>query len=111
MIAIFVSIKVKRGFRDQFVEATLGDARGSVENEPGCFRFDVLEDNSDPDLVHLYEIYRDQVAIDAHRMMPHYTEWAARVADWRTDEVTRVEMTTAFPSDSGWERQQPHLID
>ncbi len=109
MIAIFVSIRVKPGLRDQFVEATLGDAIGSVRDEPGCFRFDVLTDDSDPDLVHLYEVYADQAAIEVHRTMPHYTEWSARVADWRDGEATRVSMTTSFPSDDGFRRQKPHL--
>ena len=111
MISIFVSIKVKPGMRDQFVEATLGDAAGSVRDEPGCFRFDVLTDDSDPDLVHLYEVYEDQAAFDVHKTMPHFTEWADTVADWRTGDVTVVSMTTAFPSDAGWRHQKPHLID
>ena len=42
MLSVFVTIQVKPGFRDRFVEAVLDDARGSVRDEPGCFRFDVL---------------------------------------------------------------------
>ena len=112
MISIFVSIRVKPGFRGRFVQATLGDARGSVGDEPGCYRFDVLEDASDPDLVHLYEVYEDQAALDAHRKMPHYTRWADEGADWRDpDGVGRVESTTVFPSDDGWRKQKAHLLD
>ena len=111
MISIFVSVRVKPGMRDQFVEATFDDAVGSVRDEPGCFRFDVLTDDSDPDLVHLYEVYEDQAAFEAHTTMPHFTEWAAKVADWRTGDATVVHMTTAFPSDAGWRRQKPHLVD
>ena len=112
MIAIFVSIRVKPGFRTRFVQATLGDARGSVGDEPGCYRFDVLEDDSDPDLVHLYEVYEDQAALDAHRKMPHYARWADEVADWRDPVAAgRVESTTVFPSDDGWRNQKAHLLD
>ena len=111
MISVFVSIKVKPGLRDRFVEATLGDARGSVGDEPGCYRFDVLADASDPDVVHLYEVYEDEAAFEAHRKMPHYTKWAAEVADWRADGVNRVESTTIFPSDAGWRSQKPHLLE
>ena len=109
MIAIFVSIRVKPGMRDRFVEATLGDGAGSVRDEPGCFRFDILTDDNDHDLVHLYEVYADAAAIDKHRTMPHYTEWAEKVADWRVGDAERVTMTTAFPSDDGWRRQKPYL--
>ena len=65
MLAIFVTIKVKPGKMEEFVEASRGDARGSGGDEPGCYRFDVLEDATDLDLVHLYEVYEDQDAIDA----------------------------------------------
>jgi quinol monooxygenase YgiN len=112
MISIFVSIRVKPGFRDRFVKATLGDARGSVGDEPGCYRFDVLKDATDPDLVHLYEVYEDQDAIDAHRKMPHYTKWSSEVAEWRVaDGSSRIESTTAFPAEDGWRAQKAHLLD
>ena len=109
MIAVFVSIRVKPGLSTRFVEATLEDARGSVSDEPGCYRFDVLEDASDPDVVHLYEVYEDEAAIEKHRAMPHYTAWAEQVADWREEGGSRVEATTVFPSDEGWRKQKPHL--
>ena len=111
MISMFVTLRTKPGLRDQFVEASLSDARGSVTNEPGCYRFDILVDSNDPDLVHLYEVYEDQAALDTHRTMPHYVQWAKKVADWREDAVGRIQCTTAFPSDDGWRRQKPHLRD
>ena len=109
MIAIFVSIRVKPGFRDQFIEAALDDARGSAGDEPGCYRFDVLQDASDDNLVHLYEVYEDQAALEAHRRMPHYKRWGSTTADWR-EGSSRIEATTAFPSDDGWRKQKPHLV-
>lgn len=111
MIAIFVTLQVKPAFRDRFVEATFGDARGSVGDEPGCFRFDVLESASDPNRFHLYEVYTDQQALDAHRQAPHYLKWRATVGDWFDGEAQRVEGTTLFPSDAGWQRQKTHLPD
>ena len=44
MKALVVTIQIKPEFRDAFMEAMLDDARGSVQNEPGCLRFDVVED-------------------------------------------------------------------
>lgn len=111
MIAIFVSIRVKPGFRDRFVEAALDDARGSARDEPGCYRFDVLTDDSDPDLVHLYEVYADQAALEAHRKMPHYARWGEATKDLRGEgAASRVEATTVFPSDDVWRSQKPHLM-
>ena len=111
MISIFVTIRIKEGYADEFREASFGDAQGSTRDEPGCFRFDILANAEDPNLFHLYEVYADQAAIDKHRTMPHYTEWAEKVVDWRVGDADRITMTTAFPSDDGWRRQKPHLVD
>ena len=47
MISIFVTIQIKDGFVEQFKEASLGDSQGSVRDEPGCFRFDILQNSED----------------------------------------------------------------
>ena len=60
MYAIFVTIKIKPGFAEQFKEASLGDAQGSVRDEPGCLRFDMHQSASDPNTFHLYEVYENQ---------------------------------------------------
>ena len=88
MLAVFVTIQLKPGFRDEFIQASLGDARGSVADEPGCFRFDVLQDNTDPDRFHLYEVYSDETALEAHRNTPHYKKWRETVQDWFEGEPT-----------------------
>ena len=36
MFALFVTAKIKPGHRAEFIEATMGDAIGSNNNEPGC---------------------------------------------------------------------------
>ena len=111
MISIFVTIQIKPGFSDRFREASFGDAQGSVRDEPGCFRFDILQDDTDPNRFHLYEVYQDAGALEAHRTMPHYTTWRSTVQDWFEGEPQRVTMTTIFPSDEGWRAQKPHLLD
>jgi quinol monooxygenase YgiN len=109
MFAIFVTVNVKPGMRDAFVKAVLGDAQGSVRDEPGCFRFDVLLDEADPNRLYFYEVYRDQAALEKHRTMPHYTKWRETVKDWFDGPTSRVAAKTAFPSDAGWEKQKPSL--
>ena len=44
MQALMVMIKIKAGYQNAFMEAMLSDARGSVYDEPGCLRFDALQD-------------------------------------------------------------------
>ena len=51
MHAIFVTINIKPGFREQFKEASLGDSQGSVRDEPGCFRFGHPRGQDEPEQV------------------------------------------------------------
>jgi quinol monooxygenase YgiN len=53
MQALMVTSKIKAGYRDAFMEAMLSDARGSVHDEPGCLRFDVLQDARDQNTLYL----------------------------------------------------------
>ena len=110
MYSIFVTIQIKPGYSDQFREASFGDAQGSVRDEPGCFRFDILQSDSDPDRFHLYEVYESEAALHAHREMPHFVKWRETVRDWFDGEPDRVVMSTVFPSDEGWRSQKPHLL-
>ena len=80
MIALIVEINIKPGFKDQFMASMLGDARGSNNDEPGCLRFDVLQDNEDENKLHLFEVYEDEAAVDAHRNAPHFVKWREECA-------------------------------
>ena len=112
MHAVFVTIKIKDGFREQFMEASLGDSQGSVRDEPGCFRFDILEDKTDPNKFYLYEIYENEDAhMTAHRNAPHYKKWRETVDPWFDGDIQAVPMNTVFPSDGGWKQQKPGLLN
>ena len=47
MHVVIVPIQIKEGFKDRFIEELLLDAKGSVNDEPGCHRFDVIQDPRD----------------------------------------------------------------
>lgn len=49
--------------------------------EPGNLRWDVWQDQSRPDRYVLDELYRDGIAVAAHRETPHYKDYLARIAD------------------------------
>ena len=53
------------------MKAIVEDARDSVEKEPGCLRFDVIQDASHMDRIWLYEVYVDEGAFQAHLQTPH----------------------------------------
>lgn len=75
--ALWVEFDLRPGRVDAFLEAARLDAEGSVGNEPGCRRFDILQDPALPDRVCFYEVYDDEAAFERHREMPHFKTYFA----------------------------------
>ena len=48
-------------------EAIEVDTLGSERDEPGCLRFNVLQDEHDESAYYFFEVYKDQAALEAHR--------------------------------------------
>ena len=50
MLAMWVKVRVKPELRQKFLQAIEVDALGSERDEPGCLRFNVLQDQKDPNV-------------------------------------------------------------
>lgn len=74
MIVRVISLKVKSAQIEAFKEASTANHRGSLK-EPGVLRFDVLQNDSDPNEFVLYEVYANEAATLAHKETPHYRTW------------------------------------
>ena len=85
MYVIIAPIQIKEGYKDRFIEEMIGDARGSVNDEPGCLRFDVIQDANDPHRIWLYEVYKDEAAFEEHTRAPHFIKWRDATRDWREE--------------------------
>ncbi len=101
MHIVHVHVRVKPEFVDAFREATLHNARHSVQ-EPGIARFDVVQQADDPTRFVLIEVYRTPQDPARHRETAHYQTWRDRVAEMMAEPRTRVEYTHVFPPDEGW---------
>ena len=99
MIALVVTIRIQPPHREAFMEAMLDDARHSVQDEPGCLRFDVLKDLDDPNRIFLYEVYRDEEALEAHRQAPHFLRWKHTTRDWFDGEAVVELAVPVYPAD------------
>jgi len=99
MYAVAVPLKVKPEMREKFVAAALDDSTCSVRDEPGCFRFDVLQDNTDPNKFFFYEVYLDENAFKAHQASAHYPRWRAVAAEVLSEPTNAHRCTTIFPKD------------
>ena len=60
MLVIHIDIRVRAADLPEFLAATERNATSSL-TEPGILRFDVVQDNADPNHIVLVEVYRDAV--------------------------------------------------
>nr|WP_225779309.1 putative quinol monooxygenase [Pseudomonas sp. Marseille-Q3773] len=74
MYSLFIKTRVKPGCAEDFLNAIKVNAAASVATEPGCLVFDVSQDRVDPELIYLYEIYRDDQAYEAHTQTAHFRD-------------------------------------
>ncbi len=102
MLVLVVSVQVKPGCADDFIAAVQEDGEGTQTNEEGNFQFSAVRDQADPDHFFLFEVYKDEAALEAHRGMPHFAKYREATADLRTGEPARYMCTNVFPPDDWW---------
>ena len=102
MLAIWVKVRVKPQMRQRFLQAIEVDALGSEKDEPGCLRFNVLQDKADENTYYFYEVYRDEAAFQAHIQTPHLAKLRAAAPEIFSTPTQRLEVTPLFPRDSGY---------
>ena len=56
----------------QKAEEFLGRLRDASVKEPGVLRFEVGRSEDEPNVFALWEVYRDEEAVDAHRASEHF---------------------------------------
>lgn len=101
MLIVHVYVHVKEEAVEAFREATLANARASVQ-EPGVARFDVIQQVDDPTRFMLLEVYHDEAATLAHKETAHYATWRDTVADMMAEPRRSIKYANLFPDDKGW---------
>ncbi len=101
MLIVHVHVHVHADQVEAFREATLANARASVQ-EPGIARFDVLQQEDDPTRFVLVEVYRSAGAPARHKETAHYLRWRDAVAPMMASPRSGVRYANLFPDDSGW---------
>ena len=101
MLIVHVHVRVKTESIEAFKEASIENARHSVE-EPGIARFDVIQQADDPARFVLVEVYRTNDAALHHKETAHYATWRDAVAPMMAEVRTSVKFENVFPPDEGW---------
>jgi quinol monooxygenase YgiN len=74
MITFTVRMKFRTDDRQRVAELLASLAQASRQ-EPGCVHYVPHTVDGEPDTVVIYEQYRDQKAVDAHRASTHFKDW------------------------------------
>ena len=71
MITLLARFEMTKGKELQAMAAFQTMAKAMKDNEPGCLMFAVTRGQVNAQEVYLYEIYKDQASLDAHRKTDH----------------------------------------
>lgn len=100
MIVYCVEVHVVPGKEEEFKAASAENHR-ETRKEPGNIRFDVLQQMEDTSRFFLYEAYRDENAVKAHKETAHYLRWRETVAPWMAEPRKGVSHTVCEPQEIG----------
>lgn len=101
MLVVHVHVNVKPECVPAFLEATLENARQSVQ-EPGIARFDVVQQQDDPTRFVLIEVYRTPEDPGRHKETAHYARWRDTVEEMMAKPRQSVKYRNCFSEDDGW---------
>lgn len=101
MHIVLVHIHVQPVFREAFIQATLENARNSIQEE-GIARFDFLQNKEDPNRFTLVEVYYTEADQEKHRQTAHYLRWRDTVAEMMAEPRQGVRYINLFPEEGAW---------
>ncbi|KAL7466703.1 hypothetical protein ACHAXS_006994 [Conticribra weissflogii] len=102
-LCVHVFVSVKPGTEDDFIKASLANARASAQEE-GVARFDVIQEEDDPTKFVLVEVYKTSEAPAAHKETQHYLTWRSTVEDMMAQPRKAIKYRNKFPAlPGGWD--------
>ena len=96
MLVLLVTVRVKPEHVSAFLPAARHNAEHALADEPGCLRFDIIQDRDDRHLFRFYEVYKDDAALAAHRLTPHFKKYIEASAAWMAVPAERVMSDTVL---------------
>ena len=112
MIAVMVWFQLNPEYLEDGIRVSIDYARSSVSEEPGCRRFDVVQDQEDPTKFAWCEIYDDEDAFEAHKQTDHFREsHRDEIKHWPVSGGMSL-CKTVFPiGDAQWDSARPSAVE
>jgi len=102
MFIVHVFVHVKEGMVDDFIAATIENAKNSL-NEPGIARFDFVQQQDNPTRFVLVEVYRTADDPAKHKETNHYKKWRNTVAGMMAEPRSAIKYFNVYPEEDGWD--------
>jgi quinol monooxygenase YgiN len=67
--------------------------------------FNIAQDDADSSVLHLFEVYRDDAAVEAHVAAPHFQRFAEATKDWHAKPFDVVTTTVLYPPLEFWKKR------
>jgi quinol monooxygenase YgiN len=77
MVVLAVTWMAKVG-REAEVAALFSKLTEASRKEPGCSQYQVHRHRTEPRRFFIYEQYKDDAALEAHRVTPHFMQYAKK---------------------------------
>ena len=75
--SVFVTLRIHPERVPEFVQIILADQKASLQTEPGVLAFNVIRDEHEAEVFHLFEVYKSIEAAQAHMQTAHWRAWDA----------------------------------
>jgi quinol monooxygenase YgiN len=92
MLMLTVNLRVPPADQVKFRQEMETIVRES-RKEPGCIAYYYAVDLLEPDILRVFEIYRDDAALDAHREAEHFKVWRTASNAYPREERTLYDVT------------------
>ena len=92
-IAVFGTFTAKNGHQED-LKAVLAAMAGEAKNDPGCLRFDLLQNPENDNVFMFAEVRENEAAVAAHLNMPYLPKYREQRAPFVAagPEVTKWEI-------------------
>jgi len=61
----------------------------ATDKEPGCVRYEVMQDLEDPTVMCLFQVFADEAAYQSHQDAEHHRVWIELSGPWRDPNARR----------------------
>ncbi len=99
MYTVHVHIHIKPNMIERFREATIENARNSLQ-EPGVLVFDFYQNSDDPTRFVLIEVYREPEDANRHKETAHYLTWRDTVTEMMAAPRVGTKFTKIYPPEN-----------